>query len=232
MAPIELVDATLPISDLIATGLASRPETRQQQGEIWAAGHRVNQEHIRPWLPNLQVGSSAGNFGGGQGSNYANSSGRSDVDVLAVWEVENLGYGNRARRQRTCSELREATLRRNWVHDQIKSEIVAAASDVQGYREQIEIAHDAAERARDTYEMNQLKDPRGRRSATGADSSDRQSSRVTRRLCFQPCAITTEHNFGCCGHSAKHLIPRNGSSRLDLSYNRGVWFEHARDHSP
>ena len=44
-------------------------------------------------------------FGGGPESRFDNQSGRSDVDLLVVWEVENSGYGHRAARSRAVSQL-------------------------------------------------------------------------------------------------------------------------------
>ncbi len=43
------------------------------------------------------------------------------------------------------------------MHDQIGAEFVAAVSDENGYREQIQVASEGDERARETCEMNLLK---------------------------------------------------------------------------
>src|SRR5262249_11696063 len=78
--PICLVDTEAPLADLIAQGLASRPELVANQALVHAALERLRQEQWRPLIPNLQVGLSAGGFGGGPNTFFGNFGDRTDFD--------------------------------------------------------------------------------------------------------------------------------------------------------
>lgn len=154
MAPVALVSEAHSMQDLIATGLASRPELARHQSLVAVRLEQLRQETWRPLLPYIQVGASAGNFGGGPSSQYGNAGGRSDVDLLAVWEVRNLAVGNVLLRRRRDSQATQAEIEAEMLQDRITAEIVTAASDVAAYRSQIDAALDGASAARRSYESN------------------------------------------------------------------------------
>lgn len=151
---IELVNEEIDLDVLIGEGLSYRPELAKQQALIAAASQHVREEVWRPWLPNLQAGASGGSFGGGMGSEVGNVAGRSDVDLLAVWEIENLGFGNAARRRQSDSRLEQAYLELDRMCDQVEAEVAQAADDVASYRRQIEIAERSVAAALDSYNRN------------------------------------------------------------------------------
>ncbi|MDG2383683.1 MAG: TolC family protein [Pirellulaceae bacterium] len=154
VAVIELVDPTTPIEELIALGMSTRPELAQSNALIAATAGRVAQERWRPWLPNVMVGASGGSFGGGQATEFENQAGRSDIDLQAVWELENVGYGNRADRNRSRSQFRQAQIRFQLARDNVAAQIVTAASNVAGYREQVRIAMQGAQEAERSNRLN------------------------------------------------------------------------------
>ena len=154
VVPLELVDPDIPVQELIRLALAGRPELAQHQSIVQARLMQWNQEHWRPWLPHLQAGISAGTFGGGQGSTFADDAGRSDLDLLAVWEVRNLGIGNIARNGRRASQMRQAQIQAEWLQDQIVAQTVTAASDVASYRRQIDTAEGRIAAAGESYRLN------------------------------------------------------------------------------
>lgn len=151
MAPVMLVDEQMPREALIAQGLTSRPEMAKYQAIVCEALARLQQEIWRPWLPNLQAGATGGTFGGGPSGTFENQKGRGDLELLAVWELRNLGIGNQAIRGQRASQLRQRETEARGVRDQIISEILAAASDVASFREQIEISLAGTESASDSY---------------------------------------------------------------------------------
>ena len=153
--PIDYVDNGMDVDAMIAIAYGSRPEVSQHVARREAASFRVREEQWRPWIPNVQVGASGGNFGGGPSANYLNAAGRSDVDLLAVWEWKNLGLGNVALQRQRRGELHERVLELEANRDLIASEVVAAAADVSSYRRQIELAEESIAAAQESYQLNQ-----------------------------------------------------------------------------
>ena len=153
--PIELIDPDTDMEALIAQGLASRPEIAQYAALREAASYRVKEEQWRPWIPSVQVGASGGGFGGGTSTNFRNAASRSDVDLLAVWELKNMGLGNVALQRQRRGELHERLLEYEVIRDRIASEIVAAAADVASYRQQMEIARQSITAAGESYQLNE-----------------------------------------------------------------------------
>ena len=154
IVPLNLVDQSLAVSDLIHEGLANRPELREQQSLVQAAMFHTRQEHWRPWLPNVQAGASAGTFGGGPSSTFENQGSRSDVDVLAVWELQNAGIGNHAVYRQRLAQLRQAQLQTQWMRDRVVTEIVTSYNDVASYSTQMETALRRVTAAGESYHLN------------------------------------------------------------------------------
>src|SRR5207248_929012 len=97
VAYLELVGAEARL-DILRRAEAEVSEIARVTAELARA--RVRQEQVRPFVPTVSVGYSAGLFGGGgslANSTFGPLSTRSDFDVVAVWNVQNLGLGNRAR---------------------------------------------------------------------------------------------------------------------------------------
>jgi len=152
--PVDYVDPSTDIDALIAQGLGSRPEVAQFAAMREAACWRVKEEKWRPWIPHVQVGASAGGFGGGPSTAFPGSASRSDVDLLAVWELQNLGLGNVALQRQRRGQLHLRVLELEAIRDRIAAEVVAAAADVSAYRRQVEIAGDAISVAQQSYQLN------------------------------------------------------------------------------
>ena len=155
LMPVDFVDGVQDLDAMIAEACHRRPEVSQQVAYREAACFRVKEEKWRPWIPNVQAGASGGGFGGGTSTNFPSSSDRSDVDLLAVWEWQNMGLGNRARQRLRRGELHERVLELEALREQIASEVVAAAADVASYRLQMEIAQEAITAAEQSYQLNE-----------------------------------------------------------------------------
>jgi outer membrane protein TolC len=94
-----------------------------------------------------QVGTSAGGFGGGPNDFFGNFEGRNDFDALAVWEVRNLGLGNRALQQQRASQQRQQVLEFQQISDRVATEVtqayyraVLSGKQVEENREQVTAA--------------------------------------------------------------------------------------------
>lgn len=154
LAPIELVHEQLDVQDLVATALAARPEMAEHQALVQARIEQMRQEHWRPWLPNVQVGASGGVFGGGERSTFRNTGGRSDVDVLAVWELKNLGRGNVLANRERSSQVAQAELGVQQMQDKIIAEVIFAAADVASYQRQVDAARAGLGSANLSFQSN------------------------------------------------------------------------------
>jgi len=155
LMPVDYVDGAQDLDAMIADAWHRRPEISQQVAFREAACFRVEEEKWRPWVPNVQVGASAGGFGGGPSTNFPSAADRSDVDLLAVWEMENMGLGNVARQRLRRGELHQRVLELEALRERIAAEVVAAAADVASYRRQLEIAQEAISAAEQSYQLNE-----------------------------------------------------------------------------
>lgn len=153
--PVDFVDTSMEVGVMIAMARQSRPEISQFAARREAACFRVKEEKWRPWIPHVHVGASAGGFGGGPSTEFPSARSRSDVDVLAVWEWQNMGLGNVALQRQRRGELHERVLDLEVVRDRIAAEVVAAAADVASYREQVELAREAINAAQESYQLNE-----------------------------------------------------------------------------
>lgn len=152
--PIELISNQVPLESLIAQGVRSRPEISREHAQIAATDSRVAQERWRPWVPNLHLGVGGGTFGGGRNDNFGDFSGRYDLDALAVWEVRNLGFGNRALVRERESQNRQALIDYHSWRDRVGQEVAAAYHQSVLRREQIAFAEQQVAAAADALPLN------------------------------------------------------------------------------
>jgi outer membrane protein TolC len=153
-APVCLVETATPLPDLLAQGIASRPELDEHQALVAATLDRLRQEQWRPWFPTMQVGLSAGGFGGGEGSSFGNFAGRTDFDALLVWELRNLGFGNRALQRERTSQHIQAHLAAEQIRDTIAAQIAGAYYQVQFRQRQIEASRAQVKAAAEAVPLN------------------------------------------------------------------------------
>ncbi len=131
---IGVIDASVPLDELIAIGLTNRPELAANQAIVQAALVRVKQEKHRPFYPTLAVrgvgsntpGLAGGYFGGGVNGDVGNFGSRFSVDLQAVWELQNLGFGNRALVREREGESRRTLLELLRAQESVSAEIVQA----------------------------------------------------------------------------------------------------------
>ena len=93
---LRLVADGCPIDDLIVTGLRNRPELAEAQALVQATLLRLKQARLRPFIPSLAFRYSGGGFGGGINGFFGDFAARSDADVNLYWELQNLGFADRA----------------------------------------------------------------------------------------------------------------------------------------
>ena len=154
LIPLELVPENSKLNALIVQGQRARPEVAEHYSLAEAERAAARSQELRPFLPHLNLGVSGGAFGGGVGSNIGNLNGRSDVDAMLVWEVRNLGLGERAARREAGSRYRQRVLSAHQIQDQIAADVRSAWHQVNAGRQQFAVARQNVEDASRVLELN------------------------------------------------------------------------------
>jgi outer membrane protein TolC len=131
---VELVDLSRPVDELIPLALTSRPELASNQALVQATLARLRQEKVRPLVPSIiirgvgsnQPGLMGGYFGGGINDNLSNFGARNAVDIQAIWEFQNLGFGNAASVHERQADNRVAMLELFRTQDRVAAEVAQA----------------------------------------------------------------------------------------------------------
>jgi outer membrane protein TolC len=133
LAPIEpaetvirLVPDEIPLDDLIVQGLHQRPELASSQELVQATLLRLKQARLRPLIPSLAFSYAGGGFGGGSNAFFGNFGSRGDATVSLFWELQNLGFADRAIARRSHAEHQVAVLGLLKVENQVAADVVAA----------------------------------------------------------------------------------------------------------
>jgi len=157
ISPQESVDTLIPI------GLTSQPELASQQALVQAALVRIRQERMRPLIPSLileggpgAVGPGGYLMGGifGSGANGAGNPwvGRVDVSVGLVWQMENLGFGNRALVRGRRAEQQQFLIELFRLQDLVAGDIARAHAQVKSATVRVTTAERGVKEARLAYE--------------------------------------------------------------------------------
>ncbi|MFM7520311.1 MAG: TolC family protein [Planctomycetota bacterium] len=145
VAPVEPAEAVLRVvaddallDDLVATGLRNRPELAEARALVEETLIRLRQARLRPFVPSVAFRYSGGGFGGGRDEFFGDFASRSDADVNLYWETANLGFTDRAIRERRGAERRVADLGFLKVQDRFAAEVVQAEKARIAARRQLE----------------------------------------------------------------------------------------------
>lgn len=154
IVPIDLVAPELPLTELVATGLANRPELAEVQDLVCEAVYRYRREQYAPLVPSVLLGLSQSEFRGGLGSSLGDSGGRFDFDAAVWWELRNFGFGEKANRDETRARWDQTRALQVSVLDRVAREVVEAHAQVQARKQQIAVAESGIQSATDSYERN------------------------------------------------------------------------------
>jgi len=155
--PVALVEESGSLAILVDQALAGRPELAAGQALVDAAESSRTAETWRPWLPHMLLGASAGGFGGGVNDDVNGLGSRSDFDILAVWQLENLGLGNRAAREAAVSRGRQASLSLARSRDDIATEVTTAWHEVQAGRRRIKMTEERLKQAGESLRLHRIR---------------------------------------------------------------------------
>src|SRR5262249_20532366 len=148
------------LEKLIQIALLNHPEVAARGADVTVNEIRLREAKVRPLVPLLSVGYSAGRFGGGSDqadTRLGHFSGRGDFDVLAVWTLENLGWGNCAEQRRLQAQVGEAEAQRARVIDRIRREVAEAVALSAARLQEMEVARRRVETATRAYWQDLLR---------------------------------------------------------------------------
>jgi outer membrane protein TolC len=154
---VQLVDPRLDLEALVQLAVRNRPEVAARSADVGLFAARLRQEKVRPFVPFVSVGYSAGTFGGGgTGTHprFGNFDGRTDFDALAVWRLDNMGFGNLAVQRRVRAKLGEAEAERLRVIDEVAREVAESLAQSEAARLQVEAAARRARAAAESYRLD------------------------------------------------------------------------------
>ena len=152
--PVRLVPEDADVEGLIASAVDARPEVVARSAAISEAQTRVRQERMRPFLPTVSVGYSGGGFGGSPtASDFGPLRTRSEFDAVAVWGLQNLGLGNRARTRAANARVGAAVADYDLALNQIRREVSEALADAQATSQQSRTADVALTIAEEGFKL-------------------------------------------------------------------------------
>jgi outer membrane protein TolC len=154
---VQLVDPQVGLEPLIQLALQNRPEVAARSADIAVVATHLRQEQVRPFVPLLSVGYSAGGFGGGSDqadTRFGHFNGRTDFDVLAVWSVDNLGLGNLAVQRRFRAEVAVAEAERARAIQQIRREVADAHTLSAARSRELNLARRRVETAQEAFRLD------------------------------------------------------------------------------
>jgi outer membrane protein TolC len=156
IVPIDLVSVAeeSALADLVATGLSNRPELAEARALVCEAVSRYRRERNAPLIPSVLLGVSESGFGGGLGSEIDHYGSRFDFDAVVFWEIRNLGFGEKARREEASAQYAQMRARQAQTMDRVAREVVESSTQVRSRRRQIEIAESGILAANHSYQRN------------------------------------------------------------------------------
>jgi len=155
--PVDLLEESTTLSDLVDGALAVRPELAAGRASVDAAGSDRSAADWRPWLPHFQLGFSAGGYGGDSSDSIGRLGGRTDLDLLAVWEIENLGRGTRAARDAAISRERQAAVSLSRARDDVVTEVTQGWHQVAGSRQRLAMSGERLKQAGESLRLHRLR---------------------------------------------------------------------------
>jgi outer membrane protein TolC len=155
-----LIPEDTDVEILIARAMQDRPELMTRSANIREAQVRVRQEKVRPFLPVISVGVSAGAFGGESNlvsGGFTSLASRTDIDAMAVWNLQNLGFGNRARVREATAVVGQSLAEFDSTRNLIRREVVEALAEARAAAQQLEFARAAAINSKEGFDLDLLR---------------------------------------------------------------------------
>jgi outer membrane protein TolC len=159
---LTLIDPAVPLSDLEKIALTNRPELASRRALVQAAEARIRKEKNRPLLPIVMLDGfqsagmliQAGIFGIGPNSSLNQYSGRVDLSVQLIWQLEGVGIGNIARIKEQRGEQSRAIVDLFKAQDMVAEEVTEAQARLQSAAARVSQADRALRTAMTSFNGN------------------------------------------------------------------------------
>src|SRR5436305_630633 len=135
----------------MSVALTNRPELASRRAQVEAAELRIRREKARPLLPLVMLNGfqsagmliQGGIFGLGPNSSLNQWTGRSDVSIQLMWQLENFGLGNLARIKAQRGNESRAIIELRKTQDMVAADVTRAQARVQSAAARVEQANRA-----------------------------------------------------------------------------------------
>jgi outer membrane protein TolC len=159
---LAFVPADRAPEELVPIALKNRPEIASRRELVAAAEQLLREEKSRPFLPNLVVVSpatstgllSAGYFAAGANNAMNTSGGRFDLEVAAVWQLQNGGLGNVGRIRQRKAEQGLASIELTRIMYRVKSEVSQAVARLDTARVRVVETEEGVRQAIESADKN------------------------------------------------------------------------------
>jgi outer membrane protein TolC len=137
---VTLIEPGRTLEELMPIALSNRPEIASRRATIQSATAAIRREKMRPVLPNVVISGfqspggmliQAGIFGLGPNSSLGQWTGREDVSVQFMWQLESFGLGNLARIKKQRGEQSRATVDLLRAQDMVVADVTRALARLQ-----------------------------------------------------------------------------------------------------
>ena len=137
---ITIIDPGRSLDDLMPIALHNRPEVASRRALIEAAAVRIRREKARPLIPLVVLTGfqspggmliQGGIFGLGPNSSLNQWSGRDDVSIQLMWQLQNFGFGNLARIKAQRGLESQAIVDLRKIQDTVAEEVNRAQARLQ-----------------------------------------------------------------------------------------------------
>ena len=157
--PSAVVPDALPLPELLAIALLSRPELAARRSEVRRALYELSLAKVLPFSPTVILGFSAGGFGGGSNlvadagtaPRFGDLDGRTDFDAAVFLTFRNLGVGNVALTRVADSRVKQLRFRELETLNGVRAEVAEAHARVAARALQIDAAEAAVRASGDAY---------------------------------------------------------------------------------
>lgn len=133
VAPVEPAETVVRLipddaspDDLVIRAFRQRPELAQYRELVEAALVRLKQARLRPFIPSVALTYAGGGLGGGTGSFFGDFGARGDAMASLFWELQHLGFADRAVMRRNAAEHRIAELELVRIEARVGADVTAA----------------------------------------------------------------------------------------------------------
>jgi outer membrane protein TolC len=164
LAPVEteppsvaIFTGTEDVAALVASAEVDRPESDQADALLAAAEGDLSAQRYGWFLPSVSFNVSSGEFGGAPGSSVPGTDNRQDRSLMLYWQLDGVGFGQRARIEEKRAQLQQLTLEREKLRDAIAAEVRESYARVVSLKSQVALADVAVAHAQRAYELNRTR---------------------------------------------------------------------------